>query len=146
MGLRLEYKYVILEEQVWTKQEDGDSEGVVDITYRSGNEPGQPPDVQTIRKQMAIVDWQPGPNRVLQVPTKDELSRLQPGDIVRRTPAQPKPLFVGDNLEVFKSSQSEKEPQEANTTSWEELVIDEDGTAILTRQDVWPYTGNRFAG
>ena len=29
-----------------------------------------PPDVQRITKQMAIVAWQPGPNRLLQVPTE----------------------------------------------------------------------------
>jgi len=29
-----------------------------------------PPDVQKITKQMAIVAWQPGPNRLLQVPTE----------------------------------------------------------------------------
>lgn len=55
---------------MWTKQEDEDSEGVVEVTYRSSTEPSQPPDVRTIRKQMAIVDWQPGPNRILEVPTE----------------------------------------------------------------------------
>lgn len=97
-GQRIEYKYVILEEQVrpccrppplmrpapdqllalvfqdWTKLENDDSQGLVEITYRTGSEPGKPPDVQVIQKQMAIVAWQPGPNRILQVPT--EVSRL----------------------------------------------------------------------
>lgn len=54
--------------QDWTKIENQDAEGVVDITYRSGSEPGRPPDIQIIQKQMAIVAWQPGPNRVVQVP------------------------------------------------------------------------------
>lgn len=56
--------------QDWTKLENEDSQGLVEITYRSGNEPGKPPDVQVIQKQMAIVAWQPGPNRVLQVPSE----------------------------------------------------------------------------
>lgn len=56
--------------KIWTKQEDEESEGVVEVSYRSGNKPGEAPDLQKIRKQMAIVDWQPGPNRILDVPTK----------------------------------------------------------------------------
>ncbi len=47
-----------------------DAEGVVEITYRTGEGPGKPPDIHTITKQMAIVAWQPGPNRILQVPTE----------------------------------------------------------------------------
>lgn len=111
--MRLEYKYVILEEQVglipvsmsgedrgvvglpvlnkyvfqsgtldgvlwqvWTKQEDDESEGVIELSYRSSDEPFQPPDVKTIRKKMAIVDWQPGPNRMLEVPTEVSPSYL----------------------------------------------------------------------
>ena len=124
-GQRVEYKYVILEEQDWTKLENEDAEGLVEVTYRSGSEPGEPPDVtvgaarlhplgaagrggsqrgalaargasrvggqsvtvrsmapapshpavrptrpQVIQKQMAIVAWQPGPNRIVQVPTE----------------------------------------------------------------------------
>ena len=41
---------------------------MVTISYRT--EPESPPDVQTIQKQMAIVAWQPGPNRVVAVPTQ----------------------------------------------------------------------------
>lgn len=40
------------------------------ISYRSGSVPGSPPDVTVIQKQMAIVAWQPGPNRIVQVPTE----------------------------------------------------------------------------
>ena len=54
--------------QDWTKQEHEDAEGVVTFSYRT--EPESPPDVQTIQKQMAIVAWQPGPNRVVAVPTQ----------------------------------------------------------------------------
>ena len=43
-----------------------DAEGIVSFSYRT--QPDDPPDVQTIQKQMAIVAWQPGPNRVVQVP------------------------------------------------------------------------------
>ena len=53
--------------QDWTKQESEDAEGVVTFSYRT--ERDNPPDIQTIQKQMAIVAWQPGPNRVVQVPT-----------------------------------------------------------------------------
>lgn len=56
--------------QDWTKLENEDSEGLVEVSYRSGSEPGRPPDIQVIQKQMAIVAWQPGPNRVVQVPTE----------------------------------------------------------------------------
>ena len=35
------------------------------------------PDVQQIVKQMAIVAWQPGPNRVLRVPSQSELDRIR---------------------------------------------------------------------
>ncbi len=38
------------------------------FTYRT--QPDSPPDVQTIQKQMAIVAWQPGPNKVVQVPSE----------------------------------------------------------------------------
>ncbi len=54
--------------QDWTKQESEDAEGVVTFSYRT--QPDNPPDVQTIQKQMAIVAWQPGPNRVVQVPSQ----------------------------------------------------------------------------
>ncbi len=56
--------------QDWTKLENEDAQGLVEITYRTGNQPGKPPDVQVIQKQMAIVAWQPGPNRGLKVPTE----------------------------------------------------------------------------
>ena len=38
---------------------------------------------------MAIVAWQPGPNRALQVPSEEELSQLRPGEVVRREPPSP---------------------------------------------------------
>ena len=72
-GQHIEYKYVILEEQDWTKLENEETEGVVEISYRSGAAPGSPPDVHTITRQMAIVAWQPGPNRILQVPSEVRL-------------------------------------------------------------------------
>jgi hypothetical protein len=52
--------------QDWTSQVSEDAEGIVSFSYRT--QPDEPPDVQTIQKQMAIVAWQPGPNRVVQVP------------------------------------------------------------------------------
>ena len=64
--------------QDWTKQESEDAEGVVTFRYRE--KPDEPPDVQTIQKQMAIVAWQPGPNRVVQVP-----SEVQEKNVIRST-------------------------------------------------------------
>lgn len=61
----------ILPLQDWTKQENEDAEGVVSFSYRTKQE--EPPDVQTIQKQMAIVAWQPGPNRIVQVPSQVQL-------------------------------------------------------------------------
>ena len=102
--------------QDWTKQESEDAEGVVTFTYRT--QPDNPPDVQTIQKQMAIVAWQPGPNKVVQVPSEvgtrskvpssqshaelarqclltlalhvqDEVRSLKQGEVQERTPARP---------------------------------------------------------
>ena len=39
---------------------------MVTFTYRT--QPDEPPDVKTIQKQMAIVAWQPGANRVVVTP------------------------------------------------------------------------------
>ena len=41
---------------------------MVTFSYRTERE--KTPDIQTIQKQMAIVAWQPGPNRVVQVPNQ----------------------------------------------------------------------------
>ena len=54
--------------QEWTRQASEDSEGVVSFTYRTQAE--NPPNVQQIQKQMAIVAWQRGPNRYIQVPSQ----------------------------------------------------------------------------
>ena len=40
------------------------------MTFSYRTQPDNPPDVQTIQKQMAIVAWQPGPNRIVQVPSQ----------------------------------------------------------------------------
>ncbi|KAI3427226.1 hypothetical protein D9Q98_007161 [Chlorella vulgaris] len=84
-GTKVEYKFVILEEQDWTQQVNELSEGKVEYSYRIEPD-SSPPDVQKITKQMAIVAWQPGPNRVLQVPTEEELAQLRPGERVERDP------------------------------------------------------------
>lgn len=54
--------------QDWTRQVSEDAEGVVSFTYRT--RPEDPPDVQQIQRQMAIVAWQRGPNRYIQVPSE----------------------------------------------------------------------------
>lgn len=138
LGMRLEYKYVILEEQVWTNQQDEDSEGVVEVAYRTGTVPGQPPDVQKIRKQMAIVDWQPGPNRVVQVPLQEELDRFKNsgGVPIQRKPARPRPYFTFRKLDSF----SQKGPD-----TWEELRLDDENSEpVLYRHDVWPFKSTSF--
>lgn len=84
-GTRIEYKYVILEEQDWTQQVNQSTEGKVEYTYRVSPDEN-PPDIRRITKQMAIVAWQAGPNRILQVPSESELAELRPGNIVRRGP------------------------------------------------------------
>lgn len=60
--------YVVACLQDWTKQESEDAEGIVTFTYRT--EPANPPDVKTIQKQMAIVAWQPGANRMVAIPAE----------------------------------------------------------------------------
>eukprot|EP00210_Caulerpa_lentillifera_P002265 g2175.t1 len=141
LGMRLEYKYVILEEQVWTNQQDEDSEGVMEVNYRTGTVPGQPPDVQKIRKQMAIVDWQPGPNRVVQVPFQDEIDRFitTGGNTpVQRKPERPRPYFTFRKLDSFTQKRS-------LTDTWEELRLDnENREPVLYRNDVWPYKSASF--
>lgn len=138
LGMRLEYKYVILEEQVWTNQQDEDAEGVVEVTYRSGDVPGQPPDVQKIRKQMAIVDWQPGPNRVIQIPDQDEIDRLIPGEKIQRTPARPRSYFSFRKLDSH--------PQKTSMDgTWEELSLDAKGEPVLNRRDIWPNRGTSLS-
>lgn len=66
--------------QDWTKLENDDAQGLVEINYRTAADPGRPPDVQVIQKQMAIVAWQPGPNRVLQVPSEVRGRGFEGGD------------------------------------------------------------------
>ncbi|KAI8472294.1 MAG: hypothetical protein J3K34DRAFT_214549 [Monoraphidium minutum] len=129
-GQRIEYKYVILEEQDWTKLENEDAEGLVEVTYRSGAEPGAPPDVTAITKQMAIVAWQPGPNRIVQVPTEEELSAVQPGEAVKRVPARAPARSAFDA--------PPKEDPFAGT--WEALRVSEEGEPRLDRGDVWGWS------
>lgn len=142
-GQRIEYKYVILEEQDWTKLENEDSEGLVEVSYRSGSEPGRPPDIQVIQKQMAIVAWQPGPNRIVQVPTEAELSGLVAGEVVERVPARP-PSRASSSYEEAKPRRPD--PFEG---TWEVLSLGSGGQPFLDRHDVWgwsPGSGSRPPG
>ena len=117
-----------------------------------------PPDVQKITKQMAIVAWQPGPNRLLQVPTEDELAQLQPGVKIERVP-QPQQqssqrsygqqavgkLLGGGGPEGGggapppggaaqpPSSPSDQQRQEELSGIWEVLTLDDDGRPFLDR-------------
>lgn len=146
-GTKVEYKYVILEEQDWTQQVNEATEGTVEYTYRI--EPDtQPPDVQRITKQMAIVAWQPGPNRILQVPTEEELSQLRPGESRERvTPPPPQgmqrsygPQAFGKALGLSPSPEPSAPPRlEELSGMWEILTLDEDGRPFLDRRDIWTF-------
>ncbi|GBF97677.1 hypothetical protein Rsub_09735 [Raphidocelis subcapitata] len=131
-GQRVEYKYVILEEQDWTKLENEDAEGIVEVTYRSGSEPGEPPDVTVIQKQMAIVAWQPGPNRIVQVPTEEEITAAQPGKVVDRVPARaPRSAFEPPSA-----------PDPFAGTS-ETFTVTGEGEPFLDRHDVWGWSPSK---
>jgi hypothetical protein len=155
-GSRVEYKYVILEEQDWTQQVNASTEGRVEYNYRIEPD-SSPPDVQRITRQMAIVAWQPGPNRLLQVPTEEELTGLRPGLAVERpaaaaratTAAPPGGAIrsygqqaVGRALGAGPASSDSlgagNSPRREELTGvWEVLAIDSEGRPFLDRRDVW---------
>ncbi|KAL3145480.1 hypothetical protein ABBQ32_003305 [Trebouxia sp. C0010 RCD-2024] len=152
---KIEYKYVILEEQDWTKQENEDAEGVVSFSYRT--KPEEPPDVQTIQKQMAIVAWQPGPNRIVQVPSQVEIEALQPGVVQKREPAKPQKQTYyarrygqqafGPNSRLIGSLQDmskeeEKRLEEELKGTYENISLDANGQALVERRDVWGGSGS----
>jgi hypothetical protein len=160
-GTRVEYKYVILEEQDWTQQVNEAAEGKVEYSYRVQPETS-PPDVQRITKAMAIVAWQPGPNRYLQVPSEEELSLLRPGESVERI-APPLPPGAGMQRSYGEramgkgrggsggSGSSDDEdgngpepplPEELSGV-WEILSMDEQGRPFMDRRDVWGKSTNR---
>lgn len=56
--------------QEWARLENPSAQGVVTNKHRQSTEPEQPPDNRTIQMKMAIVSWQPGPNRIIQLPTE----------------------------------------------------------------------------
>lgn len=150
-GTRVEYKYVILEEQDWTQQVNEDVEGKVEYTYRTSPQ-SSPPDVQHIVRQMAIVAWQPGPNRILQVPAEDELNQLEEGIILERLTPPPQSTAPGtlrrygqqavgkilNNTPFPPPSEASGPPriEEVNGV-WERLYIDDNGRPCMDRRDVW---------
>ena len=167
-GARVEYKYVILEEQDWTTHTSPDAEGVVEYTYRTEEDEdggsAAPPAV--VARRMAIVAWQPGANRVVAVPTEDELAALAPGARVERVPARPTarrrpprgggavagaPRFgtlpgggEGPLLTGPASSSSSDDDGDAyadgedELAGTEETLVDGGGAgAVLFRRDVW---------
>ncbi|KFM28251.1 hypothetical protein F751_1530 [Auxenochlorella protothecoides] len=141
-GTKLDYKYVILEEQDWTQQVNEAAEG-----------------------RMAIVAWQPGPNRQLSVPTEEELAALKPGVRLDRAPpphsaaasgptAGGSPIGGGQRgygAQALGRTRSAQPPpftgsgaaasmpprQEELTGMWEVLTLDADGRPALERRDVW---------
>lgn len=153
VGTKLEYKYVILEEQDWTQQVNESSEGKVEYSYRIQPDTS-PPDVQKITKAMAIVAWQPGPNRILQVPTEDELNVLLPGELIERI-APPIPPGAGTQRRygeramgstrahpffppptIGEESEGPPLPEELSGM-WEVLMLDSDRGPFMDRRDVW---------
>ena len=174
----LEYKYVVLEEQDWTALRDDASEGLVPpaVTYRTtaaGGGPASrpPPDSKSIARKMAIVAWQPGPNRALAMPTTAELAALVPGVAVERAPARPTSGGAGTGpggLGEWQqqggggappqpppppawdpSSASARDPYEG---TWEVLSLKPDPEAggqlrpRLDRHDVWGYFPSKAGG
>lgn len=140
-GARIEYKYVILEEQDWTKQENVDAEGLATFSYRT--EPDDPPDYLTIQKKMAIVAWQPGPNRTVQVPSDPELLSLKPGEVrSRELPRFSNKQRSEKRLPLWPWSQSERplpdsKPDNIESEEWEVLLLNEEGVPVLQRRDQW---------
>eukprot|EP00878_Enallax_costatus_P027670 GHUV01029813.1.p2 GENE.GHUV01029813.1~~GHUV01029813.1.p2 ORF type:complete len:101 (+),score=40.95 GHUV01029813.1:364-666(+) len=92
---------------------------------------------------MAIVAWQPGPNRVVQVPFEWEIAQLTAGDVVERVPAKP-----GSRSSYEADNQRQKRPDPYEGT-WEVLSLTTDGQPFLDRHDVWgwnPASSNRPPG
>eukprot|EP01026_Neomeris_dumetosa_P073786 TRINITY_DN7629_c0_g1_i13.p2 TRINITY_DN7629_c0_g1~~TRINITY_DN7629_c0_g1_i13.p2 ORF type:complete len:444 (-),score=75.91 TRINITY_DN7629_c0_g1_i13:1312-2643(-) len=140
VGMQVEYKYVILERQDWIKiQDDSVAEGMVTIPapprYRTGFSPEPPPQIEQIEEKMAIVSWQPGPNRVLKVPDESELQNLKPGDRIERSPARPRTEYYRRD---WKTGEKIVLPEHQAGTK-EFLQMDEDGVISIERYDVWGY-------
>ena len=155
-GSHLDYKYVVLEEQHWTRQVNSAAEGRVQLEYRREPSSGAPPDVQRISKRMAIVAWQPGPNRRLHVPSLEEFAGLNPGDRFSRRALQAgrgrgsasggalrgygaQALGRGIREPVagaYASGDLVPRPEEL-TGVWEVLCVGSEGQPRLERRDVW---------
>ena len=138
VGSKLEYKYVILEEQDWTQQMNAATEGMVEYSYRVQPEVN-PPDVQKITRRMAIVAWQSGKNRVLHVPSEEEiLSAQQAGvdGLWREFDGK-----VGGAQAPWNASANSGSSSRSNELCWERLFVEESGQPSLDRQDVWGIEG-----
>eukprot|EP00200_Dunaliella_tertiolecta_P001217 CAMPEP_0202362156 /NCGR_PEP_ID=MMETSP1126-20121109/14434_1 /ASSEMBLY_ACC=CAM_ASM_000457 /TAXON_ID=3047 /ORGANISM="Dunaliella tertiolecta, Strain CCMP1320" /LENGTH=305 /DNA_ID=CAMNT_0048956257 /DNA_START=181 /DNA_END=1098 /DNA_ORIENTATION=+ len=138
-GQRIEYKYVVLEEQDWTRIVNEESQGLVEIKYRTGLEPAQPPNVQAIQRQMAIVAWQPGPNRILHVPSEEELQQLRIGEAIERIPPLPSQTIPYRNT-IKREPVQKTEPFEG---TWEVLTTDAEDKPFLDRYDAWGCSNRR---
>lgn len=103
---------------------------------------------------MAIVAWQPGPNRMLAVPTEEELAALRPGEVVHREPPAPAPGSMGGQRSYGQQALGKglssggggvpEEPPPPTAPAqgqqggvWETLRLDEEGRPLLQRHDVW---------
>lgn len=137
-GSKVEYKYVILEEQDWTQQVNASSEGTVDYSYRVQPETS-PPDVQKITRKMAIVAWQSGPNRILHVPSEKEIESIPRNKQIHRE-------FEADAASLptkwtTKDADAKILVDTSKKLSQEVLYIDEENRPILERRDVWGVEG-----
>jgi len=132
-GSKLEYKYVILEEQDWTQQMNAATEGMVEYEYRVQPEVN-PPDVQRITRRMAIVAWQSGGNRVLVMPSEEEIDQVTGnGGGWRAFEGK-----VGGAGATWTVGADGAERDASSSLSREHLHIDETtGLPVLDRLDAW---------
>ena len=138
VGSKLDYKYVILEEQDWTQQMNAATEGMVEYSYRVQPELN-PPDVQKITRRMAIVAWQSGANRVLHIPSEDEILSAQHagvGGLWREFDGK-----EGGAGAAWNAGSRDAGSSTRNDLCWENLYLDESGQPLLDRRDVWGVDG-----
>ena len=138
-GSVLEYKYVILEEQDWTQQRSAATEGEVEYEYRTSKE--DPPDVQRITRRMAIVAWQSGGNRLLMVPSEEEIQQVAGNGGGWRT-FQARVSGAAAAAPWTSVDEGSGSDDDELVLCREHLRLDEaTGQAVLERIDVWGSAG-----
>lgn len=71
------------------------------------------------------------------VVAQEELSQLSPGELVQRAPTRQWKYLAFQKLKDLS-----KNGDSAFMGTWEELFMEEDGTAVLIRRDEWPHMGS----